>query len=522
MAVASTHLTNFLESIRIKQTPPPFSLQDVEGFPFEEYSKRHTLYTEMENWYSGAVLNAAQDRAGEKVSTYPVKVNPLKSTVQKHTFALFGEVEEDDGPLVSPKVIYKDDAEKIQAEIAEQVLIQTWWENNGRSIQWESGARSQVYGGCIFRINYDPTEKLRSIPLRIEPIHPKYFVGRPDAMDYWRLKEAWIVRPISVQEAREHGYTVDSLDNSQQPYLIEHYTEQRYEAWVNNTPAKRYIDGEWRELSGENIFGLVPVVYIPHIRIDGFYGENVIDSVKGIIKEWNLRLADYGDAVSQDAHGYLGMRNVSKQTEVKQLAPSVFAIDVGSTPNFTGQDPQPDLWELFKSKASTQMKALVDTLIDQYRRDAFVPKVADGEDEGSQRSGLTLAMRMLSLLWHTSAERVFWTSGLNLINRMILSMLATINFEEITEEMAFMRIRQDWAPVLPRDREMLVTEVIARAGAKMGSPETLLKILGDVPDIEQEIKDIIEFTEELAEAEAKATPPPTNGTDPSKTKTTEK
>jgi hypothetical protein len=484
---------------------PPFSLQDIEGFPHSEYAERLRVYTEADSWYSGTALDTTKSRAGEEVEIYPVKINPLRAGVQKHTFSLFGEVEEDDQPLVSPKMIFTTDAQKKLAEEAEEVLKQIWYESNGRAIQWQNGGLSQVYGGCIFKLSYDKFDTLRSIPLRIDIPHPKYFIGKPASSDMFRLREAWLVRPISQEEAYENGYTCEFSSQDDVPWLIEHWTNLKYEAWVNNEPVRRMNqNGEWFPVSGENPFGFVPVVYIPHIRIDGFYGENMFDHVKGIIRELNLRVADFGDAVNADAHAYMGMRNVQGSPDVQTLAPGLNAINLGNALALAGNESVPDLWDLRKERASEAMASLVTWLYDQYRRDAFVPKVADGEDEGSQRSGLTLAMRMLSLLWHTHSERVFWTTGLNLLNRMALRMLAIKESATtgITIKHATLRMRQDWSPVLPRDREMLVNEVVARMGANLGSPRTLLETLGDVQDVDQEILDIIDFVKKIAEAQA--------------------
>lgn len=483
---------------------PPFQLQEITGFPYSEYADRLMVYTEAENWYSGAALDSTKDRAGKKVEIYPVKINPLRSGVQKHTFSLFGEVEEDDQPLVSPKMIFTEEGQKELAEEAEEVLKQVWYESNGRAIQWQNGGVSQVYGGCVFQLTYDPFDTLRSIPIRIDTPHPKYFVGKPSSSDMFRLREAWIVKPISQEEAVENGYTGGFTTSSSVPWLIEHWTNTRYETWVNDQPVRRFNGTSWFPVSGANPFGFVPVVYIPHIRIDGFYGENMFDHVKGIIRELNLRVADFGDAVNTDAHAYMGMRNVQGSLDIVSPAPNVNIINLGSALAMAGNESVPDLWDLRKERASEAMALLVDSLFDQYRRDAFIPKVADGEDEGSQRSGLTLAMRMLSLLWHTQSERVFWTTGLNLLNRMLLRMLAIKEQQKtgITIEHAVLRMRQDWSPVLPRDREMLVNEVVARAGAHLGSPRTLLEILGDVQDLDQEVKDILDFAKKLAEAQA--------------------
>jgi hypothetical protein len=233
----------------------------------------------------------------------------------------------------------------------------------------------------------------------------------------------------------------------------------------------------------------------------------MFDNTKGIIKELNLRVADYGDAVSADSHAYLGMSNVQGAPDVIQIAPGLNAVNVGNSLGFTNNQGEPKLWDLNKARASETMLKLVEMLYEQFRRDAYVPKVADGEDEGSQRSGLTLAMRMLSLLWHTQSERVFWTAGLNLLNRMLLRVcIEAVPESGMTIQHAALRSKLDWSPVLPRDREMLINEVVQRMNAQITSPDTLFGILGDIPDNDEEKKGIIDFAKQLAEAMAQANP----------------
>lgn len=492
-------LHSFMETLN-EVREPPFELQNLPGFPYGEYTSRMSVYSEADEWYSGDILDLIRVESGKEIEVYPVHINPIKSAVQKHTFALFGEVGEDDRPLVSSRLSFTDKAQQELASEAENVLDHIWYESNGRALQWQNGALSQVYGGCIFKLTYDPFDPLLTYKIRIEAPHPKYFVGRPAADDMFRLREAWFVRPIAQEEAVENGYTKGFDSENDVPWLIEHWTDKIYQAWVNDVPLTRY----GFEVSGVNRLGFVPAVYIPHIRVNGFYGENLFDHAKGIIKELNLRVADFGDAISTDAHTYMGMVNVNGAPDVVTIAPNLNAVDLGNTIGFSGAESKPDLWDLRKDRASTTMQTLVETLYDQWRRDAFIPKVADGEDEGSQRSGLTLAMRMLSLLWHTQCERVFWTSGLNLLTRMMLRMLVEYAPKEsnITIKHAALRSRQDWAPVLPRDREMLINEVVARIGADISSPETLFAILGDIQDSDAEIKAIVDFKKKLAEAMA--------------------
>jgi hypothetical protein len=502
MALQSTRfITDFLERIQDKALPT-FSLADMEGFPYEEYSKNLERYTEMESWFDGTALDETVQQDGEEVDLYPVKLNPLPGTVEKHTHFLFGQVSQDDRPLVSPRGVAFDDSEESRTivEQVENLLAQTWWENNGRALQWESGSGSQIYGGCIWHVIYDPYDKMRSVPIRLETVHPKYFVGLPKANDMWSLQEAWIVQPITHKEAASMG--VD-IPEEEAPWLITHYTMTDMDIWINNKPAFRFIDGEgWKPMSGANPWGMVPVVYLPHTRVMTFYGQNVIDILTGIIKEMNLRVADYGDAVTVDAHAYVATRNVHGAPTVQTIAPNLKVINLGTNQSYTGHDTgDPDIIQVRNATASSPMKDLVEMLYAIYRRLATLPSVVDGEDEGSQRSGLTLAMRMIALTSHTEAERVFWTAGLVLVNRLILRMLLVANDARVTIRHATTRLKLEWAPILPRDREMIVEEAVTLMAAKLGSPERLLEILG-VDDVSKEKDLILDFWKEISDMAA--------------------
>jgi hypothetical protein len=499
----------FLHQLQTRQQPP-FSLADLPDFPYEEYNRNLTRYSEMERWYSGEILEETVSASEKEIELYPVKINPIRTAVQKHAYILFGEVEQSDRPLVFPRAIApqgSDSGKKIAQE-TQDVLYQCWWENNGRSLQMENALISQIYGGCIFRLAYEIDDPLRTVPIRIELVHPKFFVGRPDPSDMWKLEEAWIVKPISWDDAKRYG--VDQGEETEY-WLIEHWTPSGMNFLVNDQPAMRAVDGEWVDLSGPNPFGVVPITYIPHMRSAGFYGDNLIDPLKGIVKELNLRVADFGDAISVDSHAYLGMRNVQGAPQVQQLAPGLFVINLQAAPSITGNESPPDIFELRKPAASAPMAALVEELYKEYRREAFIPNVADGEDEGSQRSGLTLATRFWPLLAHTNTERIYWTAGLDRLNRMILRMLMVKGDNGITVAHATMRLKEDWSPALPRDREVTVNEAVARITAKLGSPEHMLEILGDVDDIDEEVKLILEFQKKVAKIQAEAAPTPFGG-----------
>jgi type VI protein secretion system component VasK len=99
-------------------------------------------------------------------------------------------------------------------------------------------------------------------------------------------------------------------------------------------------------------------------------------------------------------------------------------------------------------------------------------------------------------------ERYFWTAGLDVLERMLLKMMLLKSMAKITKEHIKMRIKQSWAPNLPRDREADVQEWVQRASADLGSIDHLLELTGDVEDIPAEKKLILEWKEALATMQA--------------------
>lgn len=503
-----------------------FSLADIRGFPHEVYDRQLSKYNECENWFKGISLEDQPSTAGQATELYPLRINPIISTVLKHAYILFGEVANDGRPLVVPKLVPEDDKEisKKRAKEAEEALNTLWWENNGRALMLENGILSQIYGGCIFRAVYVPWESIeyggwRRIPIRIERLHPKSFIGRPNAGDMYRLKEAWVVSNMQLEEAKKWGYT----GGEQNPTYVEYWTKNEHKAWVNKDEAVFPIaipdndGGANYKVGQENKFGFVPLVYIPHLRIGAFNGINAFDHLKGIVKEINLRFADYGDAVNDDSHSTIGMRNVSGSPQAKTIANGLEVIDLGSSASITGDEAQPDLFEIAKQRASSAMKDLLGELIDEYRRDSFVPAVAEGEDEGSQRSALTLATRFWPLTSHSGMERVFFSAGLDVFNSYLLQMMSAKGLGNITPKHCMMRMKQQWAPMLPRDREAEVQEMQTRSQESIASIEHLMDMARDIDDPETERKNIIAWQEELARIEAEAAakaaqkfPPPMN------------
>ena len=480
-----------------------FNLNQIHDFPESEWHSRRMIYNELEAWFSGVKLEEKQVQGGRTVEKYPIKINPIKGAVYKHAYALFGESENDSKPVALP-ILHPDDRKlKNQAKIGQNFLNRLWYDNNGRSLMLSNGITSQILGGAVFKASYVPEHTWRKIPIRIESIHPANFVGIPMAGDQFRLEQAWIVKSISPKEAhRVYGmeFPPDEL-----VYYVEYWEPDYYEVTINGVivPSGKSdpVTGQSLYYQGRHEFGGVPIVYIPHVRTTGYYGESLITTnVQGIVEEMNKRVADYGDAVSDDSHRYYVISNTSGRPDVYELASGLRVVQLPPNPSITGKEGSPAMEELGAAQASTAMKELNEQLYNQFRREAFIPAVADGEDEGSQRSALTLAMRMWPLLSHTSMERIYWADALALLDSMLLKVAMSVpNMPNLPKEVTDMRIERRWAPMLPRDREVFINELVNRASAHLGSLEHLLSLLDDIEDPEGEYDAIKVQLKEMAE-----------------------
>lgn len=478
----------------------PYQVEDIPGFPHKEYKSRVSLYREWEGWYDGSKLEETVVDQGDEIELYPARINPLPGAALKHAHTLFGEMIDDGAPLLSPKFVKHGSITDDMVTETEEVLRVVWNESAGRTTQYTNGLISQIYGGAIFKADYIPQDKKRTYPVKISKIHPLNFMGILYPDEEFRLSEAWYIKNVSSATARNYG--VD-IPDEEVGLWVEYWNAEEHSIKINGKPIRRSYAGVVKKFEGTNAFGEVPVVYIPHERTNGLWGTSMVHPLIGLVREINARAADYGDAVSDDSHETYAMRNSSNPKVLSIGGKRV--IDLGSNNNAVGMNSgDPDLFAFSDAKASAPMSKIVDDMYAHFRRAAYIPAVADGEDEGSQRSGMTLAFRMWPMTSHVSTERVFWTSGMNHFTKVLVRFLASKG--KVQESMAKATVRQEWLPMLPRDREAMVNEAVQRITNGLGSPQAMLRLLGDVENIEDELRLIKEWLEFKAENDAAASP----------------
>jgi hypothetical protein len=372
----------------------------------------------------------------------------------------------------------------------------------------------------VYKLTYVPKQDWRRWPIKIESIYPTNFVGIPVSGDEFRLEEAWFVKAVTPQEAmRRYGMDFEAeLERGENVYLVEYWNPEYWETTINGQVIpKKVIDPDTGKLAayqGDNPFGFVPAAYIPHIRENSFYGTPVITpNVTGIAEEMNKRAADYGDAVSDDSHRYYVIKNSSGRPDVYELAPGLRVVQLQNNPSITGKEDAPDMDQLGSSQASEAMHNLNKDLFTEFMRETFLSAVTYGEDEGSQRSGRTLDIRFWPLTSHIGMERTWTGDGLAHLNEMAVKMGLVVrdlpitqkhkrNLSALTEEMTEMRMETRFAPLLPRDRELFISELVNRASANLGTLEHLLSLIDDVEDPAGMAKLVMKQLKELAAIDA--------------------
>lgn len=484
------------------------------SFPINAWVEQAARYAYYWSWYRGTVLEEEKGKTvtGESVARYPLRINPVRNFARKHAALLFGEVPDTPAPLVkmiaTPKQLYGEnptDIMKRQSQFCGNVINEVWQSSSGRSIQGENGVLSQFLGGSVFQLKYVPDREDLAIPFVVRNVYPDYFlpVWSPD--DYWDLLEAHVAYRVPARVAAgEWGY--DASAGSTNPLFHESWTKDHYSIKVNGKPLRKTVNGVTIVYDNlPNPFGYVPFIYIPRLREGNLYGSSIIPDISGLIYEYNSRTADEGDAVRKSAQVRFVGKNITGEVTTKPLDKhGNMYIDLGvSNPAFDGE---PSLEPLPAPQWLDSYGNFKEFIWSQLLRDSGMGTIAFGEDEGSQRSALTLAFRMWPSTTLAKQQRSFWTDGLTRMGKYILRGCAIKGIKiagqtvpsNIEKELD---LAPDWLPMIPRDREQQVNEVILQVQAGIMTPERAFKTLGDVSDVAEEVKLTKEWLQFLASME---------------------
>lgn len=482
-------------------------------FPFELWQEQTSRYMEYWKWYTGAALLddvIIDEKSGDRLEKYPLRVNPFPSIVQKKASLVFGEP-----PSTAPflarsniraKPFFNDDEKRKEiAKFYESFSREVWEQSNGPVLIAENAILAQILGGQYIQVEYRPQRTDALIPIFVKNVIPDFVLPIWEN-DRWELSECWITYRMSgVAAQKEFG---GDLTDATWVFYVEHWTRDTYSIWIDGKPLVANYplpNGESISISYDNAknpFGFVPITYIPRMRSGSFWGPSVIPPLTGLAMEFNQRFADMGEIVSQTAHRRWFGRNLSRPIEMKNFDDDQWYGDLGvQNPSLNSA---PEIWSEQPPVVSNFIEGNLNLIWDQILRGADLTKVHYGEDEGSQRSGETLEIRSWPALTIAKQERLYLNAGFTRVDAQILRMAAILGIEIDGKkvDMATLNeysITHQWHPMVERSRESLIAEIVQLRSLGDMSLRRSIESQGTVMDIEDEILAIEEEAKQAAE-----------------------
>lgn len=466
------------------------------------WQAQNAIYDTMWDYYSGNVFDETLTERTDDLK-YPLKVNLFKRACINHRSVLFGEFDD--------KVLSFQCTPDVGDGSAVEKCIDTVWSDSHRNtLLLEGGLLAEVFGGIIYRIVMNPiTKRLKYILVQPTTFFP---VWDPD--DYHNLLEVFVGYLVDVRTAVLR-YNVDldpDYDTSSATSVMvqEHWTQDGFEFTVDGKPC--YWDKARKfPIKGPNIFidpdtgrGILPYEYFPIDRAGSFYGVPLGIDATAMQDEFNKRAADIGDAVMEATHKYKFLRNRHKGRKGLERLDRVGINDLGMPA--PGQK-EPDIFTIGGGELPSGAVEWTAALRDMVRDDMHSPAVAHGEDEGSQRSALTLSFRMWPTTSKVRITRGLWNECFRSLHRKTLIMAMYAGGYNIRGDgkMYNYNTETKWSRMLPRDREQAVNEVVTRKQEGLISLQHGLELLEaeDTKWVEEEMARIKKDAAEVAKQEAK-------------------
>ena len=451
-----------------------------EGYPWPAWAEQQSLYDKYHHYFSGQIFgefSASQD--AESPLMYPLKINLFRGVVETLSTALWGSFEDEELLFfrVEPKKRGEDVSKtaKANAGIAERLINAVWDGNQKNTILMSASVSQMKYGGVYMRTRWDG----KRVVVEAIPADMCFPVWSPQNAD--ELLVLVMAYPISLKAAQEmYGVATIPTSSHEDVLFIEEWTTRTHKIWldnilINDTP---------------NPYPFIPYDYIPTRRdLESFYGVSPAECLMGIQDEINKRLADVGDYLNYSAHPIRWIRDYRGDPDKDlPVGPDVL-WNLGKTVN--PQSP-PTVGTLEAQPVPPGTFEYMSNLLGLAQDVAHTPPVAYGRDEGSQRSALTLTVRMWPLLQTIKAGRLYWTDGFQRVNDKVVWIASHIG--DASPDVDGHKVAPVWASILPRDRMALVEEVIRLSDAGLKAPGTAFKDLG-VEDPEEEEKNVKKWIE---------------------------
>ncbi len=493
--------------------------KDLEIWRSSEWMKRRKEARGLLKQYKGDPLLETIDKRdrhdGEMIRRFPLGINFPKLACEVHKDIARGTTTGDAKPLVVRCLVDRDGTSAHPRYIEELVNKHVWRPSHGASIQQQSLLAMNVYGGTVWKLNWEPWSF--DLPYRLAVRHVKNpSMVKPvwDDWNPWRMLECYIGYEISRETALAK-YGVDAQETlTDKVLVIEHWTQERWVVRVDGKiPTLKWQDKEWR-LEGENKWGRIPVYYIPHEPTFNLFGESQIDTREELSLEINSRIAQLGDIIQSSHPGVVWGKNLGSDLTMRRVVLNgqvlFHVVDTGRGPPGGTKRTEPELDSLPMPNVPDAIAELPKTLLDFWMMvNRLSPSLFGLDDTMSGRiTGRAIQNRMWTSLAHALSSRLEVTEAKNVLDKDIIHILderkeslSDLGIEppKINDSDKKVNLSQKWWPSVPLD-ELELNERLTddfRYGAI--SPQRFYTDRGynDVDEETIKLKEWLRFKEEI-------------------------
>lgn len=457
----------------------------------QAYDQMCTKYARYQQYYSGAILEKLADPKRPKEGLYyPLRLNLCRMWAHMMASHLWGEWDRSvvtftvERAKTSTGSVSREEEARCRA--MESAIRRLWVDQGNDARADTAGIDLMVYGGIVPKVYFDVVER----KVKTDWVPVDFFCPRWHPMDVTKLLETYIRFDMSRGDAHD----IFGVDTTDMPEIVS-YTER----WTPTTCVIMVHDREIKE-SYRNTEGFIPHIYIPRVRSSGdnygYYGLSLLADTMSIQDEVNLRAADIGDGVAYSSHPIRWVVNYTGKQDLEVSADSLWDLGLG----MGGREPKAGVLNV-QTNYDESMR-YVDVVQGFGRQSSSLPPIAFGEDEGSQRSSLTLLVRYDPLIKETRRQRLHVGGGLREWARLSLILEARHGNVRFTEQdLTGHTINVNFAPVLPRSVEDAVNMWNVRIQGGFGIPEEAYRDLGD-PEPEMAATRALEYAEQIARAKS--------------------
>jgi hypothetical protein len=428
--------------------------QDISPQTIQTWESEYLLRAERRRYFTGEIFKEKIESdapSSDDPELFPIGLNLVKMLCQTQADSLFGAWEENVVTFEPPQNRVVDTADKEASELAQTILRS----NNANSQLWELAVDREIYGGSVLKIS--PAFGSAKVPGFIRwsriPIDSFYPIWDPDDLD--TLLEVYVVVAMTREQAKaKYGYSA-SKDIVNR---VEHWTQTEYTNRLDETPLEEY--------SGQNPWGFVPYEFIPRLRTTHYYGDSLTEDIIRIQDELNMRVADLGEAVNYNSHPIRYGYNLPKSFNTQNYPVGANILwDLGKTLG-ASNPPVVGILEA-KNPLPTGTFDYIKFVYDWGLTSENTPPIALGLEETSQRTGVSLEVKMYPLIRATSRSRGYFGSGLSRAmakSAMILDQKdISVDLGGATKRALKKLINRELIPhfasILPRDKAAITDQV---------------------------------------------------------------